>query len=135
MMRDAAGRAKVAAPSAADDIARKDTVDVLKTQIENGTVVVGNASQLNGKSFVVVAQGSISIPKSGTKLVDLNRKGERFYLVHVNCYGDTETLSSYHATWKIIKADHFLQNNDSLELTNPSSSKDIYIPYKVLSLE
>lgn len=27
MMRDAAGRAKVAAPSAADDIARKDTVD------------------------------------------------------------------------------------------------------------
>ena len=27
MMRDAYGRAKVAAPSAADDIARKDTVD------------------------------------------------------------------------------------------------------------
>lgn len=48
MMRDSAGRAKVAAPSTADDIARKDTVDGLKTQIEDGTVVAGNASKLDG---------------------------------------------------------------------------------------
>ena len=33
MMRDAAGRAKVTAPSAADDIARKDTVDAVQTNL------------------------------------------------------------------------------------------------------
>jgi hypothetical protein len=33
MMRDANGRAKVAAPSAADDIARKDTVDAVQTNL------------------------------------------------------------------------------------------------------
>jgi hypothetical protein len=41
MMRDSAGRAKVAAPAAADDIARKDTVDAVQTNLNNHT---GNTS-------------------------------------------------------------------------------------------
>lgn len=38
MMRDANGRAKVAAPSAVDDIARKDTVDAVGTNLTNHKV-------------------------------------------------------------------------------------------------
>ena len=36
MIRDAAGRAKVAAPSAADDIAQKGTVDAVQNSLSNG---------------------------------------------------------------------------------------------------
>jgi len=35
VIRDASGRAKVAAPAAADDIARKDTVDAVQTNLTN----------------------------------------------------------------------------------------------------
>ena len=35
MQRDASGRAKIAAPSATDDIARKDTVDTVQTNLNN----------------------------------------------------------------------------------------------------
>ena len=35
MIRDASGRAKVAAPSASDDIARKDTVDAHANRVDN----------------------------------------------------------------------------------------------------
>ena len=37
IQRDSAGRAKVAAPAAADDIARKDTVDAVQTNLTNHT--------------------------------------------------------------------------------------------------
>jgi len=37
ILRDANGRAKVAAPSASDDIARKDTVDAVQTNLNNHT--------------------------------------------------------------------------------------------------
>jgi len=43
MMRDAYGRAKVAAPSASDDIARKQEVDTVQTNLNTHTSLVANA--------------------------------------------------------------------------------------------
>ncbi|MCM3560577.1 hypothetical protein M4D57_18590 [Brevibacillus borstelensis] len=43
IMRDANGRAKVAAPSAADDIARKDTVDAVQANLNNHIGTGGTA--------------------------------------------------------------------------------------------
>ncbi|HLO11492.1 MAG TPA: hypothetical protein VK190_04485 [Pseudoneobacillus sp.] len=50
MMRDASGRAKVAAPSASDDIARKDTVDAVQTNLTNhiGTGGTAHAAVIAG---------------------------------------------------------------------------------------
>ena len=67
IIRDASGRAKVAAPSAADDIARKDTVNAVQTNLnthtadntkhvtKDGTLQVGlNAEKANGIIFTIV---------------------------------------------------------------------------------
>jgi hypothetical protein len=50
MMRDSAGRAKVAAPSAADDIARKDTVTEHTNRKDNPHVVT--AAQVGGSNML-----------------------------------------------------------------------------------
>ncbi|WP_438431981.1 pyocin knob domain-containing protein [Gorillibacterium sp. sgz500922] len=47
MQRDASGRAKVAAPSAADDIARKDTVDAAIATAASDATTKSNAAQAN----------------------------------------------------------------------------------------
>ncbi|MCR4436151.1 MAG: phage tail protein [Clostridiales bacterium] len=44
MMRDASGRAKVAAPSASDDIARKDTVDAVQTNLNTHAATTASTS-------------------------------------------------------------------------------------------
>lgn len=44
IVRDANGRAKVASPSAADDIARKDNVDAVQTNLTNHAAVAGSTS-------------------------------------------------------------------------------------------
>jgi|GEM_PF-6321392 len=46
IMRDSSGRAKVAAPAAADDIARKDTVDAVQTNLNNHIGTGGSAHAL-----------------------------------------------------------------------------------------
>lgn len=61
--RDAAGRAKVAAPSAADDIARKDTVDAVQTNLtthQNTT-----ASGVHGSTSAVTANTLIHRDANG----------------------------------------------------------------------
>jgi hypothetical protein len=50
IQRDSAGRAKVAAPSAADDIARKDTVDAVQTNLN------AHAADINNPHNVTAAQ-------------------------------------------------------------------------------
>ncbi len=81
MKRDAAGRAKVAAPSASDDIARKDTVDAVNTaanvlsRIAEGTVgAVGTYALLydNSNPGVTTHAGDIV---SGSKLAYANARG------------------------------------------------------------
>lgn len=57
MMRDASGRAKVAAPSASDDIARKDTVDAHANRVDNPHAVtksqVGLSDVDNMSAFAI----------------------------------------------------------------------------------
>ncbi|AEE95796.1 hypothetical protein [Mahella australiensis] len=50
ILRDASGRAKVAAPNAADDIARKDTVDAHATRTDNPHVVT--AAQIGAANIL-----------------------------------------------------------------------------------
>ncbi|MGG1613524.1 tail fiber protein [Paenibacillus phoenicis] len=74
--RDSAGRAKVAAPSASDDIARKDTVDNAVGNLSNLlTSAKGNAvaainelftSASNGKSQIAAAITGKGVPASGS---------------------------------------------------------------------
>jgi RNase P/RNase MRP subunit p29 len=57
VIRDESGRAKVAAPSAADDIARKDTVDAVQTNLTNHanatTGIHGATSAANANTIVI----------------------------------------------------------------------------------
>ncbi|WP_068786605.1 tail fiber protein [Paenibacillus phocaensis] len=76
IIRDAAGRAKIAAPSAADDIARKDTVDnavgslpSLLTTAKGNTVAAINELFTNvsdGKNAVAAAITGKGVPASGS---------------------------------------------------------------------
>lgn len=76
VMRDSAGRAKIAAPSAADDIARKDTVDnAVGTLSSLLTTAKGNAvaainelftSASNGKTSIAAAITGKGVPASGS---------------------------------------------------------------------
>lgn len=76
IVRDSAGRAKIAAPSASDDIARKDTVDnavgnlsTLLTTAKGNTVAAINelfTSASNGKSQIAAAITGKGVPASGS---------------------------------------------------------------------
>ena len=76
IMRDSAGRAKIAAPSASDDIARKDTVDNavgnlsnLMTSAKSNAVAAINelfTSASNGKSQIAAAITGKGVPASGS---------------------------------------------------------------------
>lgn len=80
MMRDASGRAKVSAPSEADDIARKDTVDAAQAaaSIPSGTIMLF---------------GQSSAPTGWTKLVDHNDKALRVVSGTVG-YGGSVSFSA-----------------------------------------
>ena len=76
IMRDSAGRAKIAAPSASDDIARKDTVDNavgnlsnLMTSAKSNAVAAINelfTSASNGKTQIAAAITGKGVPASGS---------------------------------------------------------------------
>ncbi len=80
MMRDASGRAKVASPSAADDIARKDTVDAVQGNLtahvgdSTAHITAGERTTWNGKlnaSAVGNASGNVPI-SNGSVNTNLN---------------------------------------------------------------
>uniref|UniRef100_UPI0037097AD0 phage tail protein n=1 Tax=Paenibacillus ihumii TaxID=687436 RepID=UPI0037097AD0 len=67
ILRDAAGRAKVAAPAAADDIARKDTVDNAVGTLSNLlTTAKGNAVAAINELFTNVSNGKTQIASAIT---------------------------------------------------------------------
>lgn len=76
VMRDSAGRAKIAAPSAADDIARKDTVDnavgtlsSLLTSAKGSAVAAINelfTNASNGKTSIAAAITGKGVPATGS---------------------------------------------------------------------
>lgn len=58
IIRDVAGRAKVAAPSAADDIARKDTVDAVQTNL-SAHLADGTSHGIGNKATLLTTDKSI----------------------------------------------------------------------------
>ena len=67
IIRDAAGRAKVVTPSAADDIARKDTVDAVQTNLTAHVAAKSSSSVLGhmkvGTGLPVDVNGVVSAPR------------------------------------------------------------------------
>lgn len=61
MMRDSSGRAKVAAPSVADDIARLDTVSALK--VTALMALMRNAAAMNGADGDVTISSNTNLPR------------------------------------------------------------------------
>lgn len=98
MIRDANGRAKVAAPAAADDIARKDTVDS-KFDPSTGhkhTGAAGDGPPIPAVNGLYPISGSYAGDGSGSRQITI---GRRPILVYVWSRYDTVMLTDY------IKAD------------------------------
>jgi len=64
IVRDGVGRAAVAAPAAADDIARKDTVDAVQTNLNTHAALTAGAAHAN-RTRVFFIQASGSCPDGG----------------------------------------------------------------------
>lgn len=95
ILRDAAGRAKVAAPAAADDIARKDTVDnavgtlsSLLTTAKGNTVAAINelfTNVSNGKTQIASAITGKGVPASGSDT--FAQLSEKIGLIQTTSFG------------------------------------------------
>lgn len=72
MVRDASGRAQVAAPSAAADIARKDTVDAVQTNLTTHLAEYTNMiSARNGLNANALINFNFDIPQRGMSFTNL----------------------------------------------------------------
>jgi hypothetical protein len=144
--RAANGTAKVAAPVASDDIARKaevdaretptgaqEKVDALKTQIVNGTVVAGAATKINGYSISLVKKGTINIPKGESVSIDLGKLLKLSVVMVGRVYMGFQGYIT--PTWKIEYSDTSIggSGNDILTITNPSPAAAAEnVPYEVI---
>ncbi len=102
MIRDGSGRAKVAAPSASDDIARKAEVDVVQgnlaahladnaphAELTSRTITVGS-----GKDFSTIQEAINSIKKRIDETITIN--------VDTGTYAETVTISGFTGTGSIV---------------------------------
>ncbi|MEG6521184.1 hypothetical protein [Desulfotomaculum sp. 1211_IL3151] len=87
IIRDAVGRAKVAAPSAADDIARKDTVDAVQTNLTS------HANLTTTAHGGIVPSSDVVTMAMANKILKLNANAK----LPASITGDADTLDTYHA--------------------------------------
>lgn len=93
IIRDSSGRAKVAAPSASDDIARKDTVDAVQTNLNNH---VGDTNNPHGVTKTQIGLGNVDNIQQASKTefnTHLNDKNNPHSVTasQVGAYTKTET--------------------------------------------
>ncbi|CDN45035.1 hypothetical protein [Paenibacillus sp. P22] len=123
ILRDSAGRAKVAAPAAADDIARKDTVDAAVQPLQ--------ADLTNANSVgisLVPGQQIVTVPRD-TPLNISSIKGRTL----VNLFGRNggcESIVPNSATSGSISLDtaNFTQGQSSIKFTKTTSTFANYFP-------
>jgi len=73
VLRDSAGRAKVAAPAAADDIARKDTVDAVQANLNSHTgAAAPHSGHVKGTVSLIVSSTAPSSPAVNDLWVDIS---------------------------------------------------------------
>ncbi len=86
--RDANGRAKVAAPSAVDDIARKDTVDAVQTNLNNHTGAAAGAHPAAAITYAGSTNLSATTVEAALDELDAEKAG----LALNNTFTDGQTI-------------------------------------------
>ncbi len=94
MLRDASGRAKVGAPAASDDIARKAEVDAVAAALPSlATTAKAGLVKPDGATITVDAAGKISAAQSGGAPMPQTASGVGQWLTHAATTGFTVTYT------------------------------------------
>lgn len=129
ILRDAAGRAKVATPSAVDDIARKDNVDAVQTNLtnhQNDTTTVHGATSAATANKIIIRDAAGRAKVAAPSAIDDIARKDTVDAVQTNLNAHLADTAPHSAT-SAATADRIILRDAAgrAKVAAPSASDDI----------